>query len=112
MTDAQLDQILTLQLAVAWAGEANTDPARLGWWRTAMCDVDGGEDLLQRLTPKTWRWGVLESARAAAKKVDERARGRAEDSDNLLTLFRLGIAEEEFIHGVIRDLGEEKKEGD
>jgi hypothetical protein len=25
---------------------------------------------------------------------------------------KFGIAEEEFIHGVIRDLGEEKKEGD
>ncbi len=34
MTPSQLDAILELQLAVAWAGEAMTDPPRLGWWRT------------------------------------------------------------------------------
>ena len=72
MTDSDLDAILALQLAVAWAGEAQSSPPRLGWWRTAMCDVDGGEDLLRRLTPKTWEWGVLESCRAAARRVDDR----------------------------------------
>jgi hypothetical protein len=60
-----------------------------------MCDEFGGEDLLKRLTPKTWHWAVLESARAAAKRVDERARNRAEDPDNLLTLYRLGFEVDE-----------------
>ena len=91
MTNDQLDEVLILQLAIAWAGEANTDPKRMGWWRTGMCDEFGGEDLLKRLTPKTWEWAVLESARAAAKKVDDRARNRAEDPDNLITLYRLGF---------------------
>ena len=91
MNNDQLDQVLVLQLAIAWAGEANTDPPRLGWWRTGMCDEFGGEDLLKRLTPKTWKWGVFESARAAAKKVDDRARNLAEDPDNLMTLYRLGF---------------------
>ena len=37
-----------------------------------MCDEFGGEDLMKRLAPKTWSWAVLESARAAAKRVDDR----------------------------------------
>jgi hypothetical protein len=92
MTNDQLDEVLALQLSIAWAGEANTEPKRMGWWRTGMCDEFGGEDLLKRLTPRTWEWAVLESARAAATKVDDRARNRAEDPDNLITLYRLGGA--------------------
>ena len=95
MSNEQLDGILELQIAIAWAGEGNTDPPRLGWWRTGMCDEFGGEDLLKRLTPKTWRWAVLESARAAAKRVDDRARNRADDPDHLLTLYRLGFDADE-----------------
>ena len=91
MTTDELDEILVLQLAIAWAGEADTDPKRMGWWRTSMCDEYGGEDLLKRLTPKTWQWAVLESARAAAKRVDDRARNQSEDPDNLVTLYRLGF---------------------
>jgi hypothetical protein len=32
LTDAQLDTLLTLQLATAWAGERSGDEPRLGWW--------------------------------------------------------------------------------
>lgn len=95
MTNEQLDEILIIQLTIAWVGEANTDPPRLGWWRTGMCDEFGGQDLLKRLTPKTWQWAVLESARAAAVLVDDRARDRTENPDNLLTLFRLGFEADE-----------------
>lgn len=95
METTQLDNILTLQLAIAWAGEANSDPPRLGWWRTALCDEYGGEDLLRRLTPKTWQWAALEACRAAAKKVDEEARKSADDADNLLSLYRLGFEVDE-----------------
>lgn len=91
MTNEELDEVLGIQLAIAWAGEADTDPKRMGWWRTGMCDEYGGEDLLKRLVPKTWQWAVLETARNAAKKVDDRGRNRAEDPDNLITLFRLGF---------------------
>ncbi len=59
METAELDKILQLQLIVGWAGEGETDPPRLGWWRTVMGDKYGGEDLLQRLTPKTYEWAVL-----------------------------------------------------
>ncbi len=95
MNNDQLDKILSFQLVIAWAGEADTEPKRLGWWRTGMCDEFGGQDLLKRLTPKTWEWAVLQTARVAAKRVDDRARSRAEDPDNLLTLFRLGFEVDE-----------------
>ncbi len=95
METSQLDHILKLQLAIAWAGESNADQPRLGWWRTAMCDEYGGEDLLRRLTPRTWQWATLEACRAAAKRVDEAARSTADDADHLLSLYRLGFAIDE-----------------
>jgi len=91
MTPSQLDGILELQLAVAWAGEAVTDPPRLGWWRTGMCDEFGGGDLLRRLTPRTWEWAVLDTCRAAARKVDHETRASADDPDRLVSLYGLGF---------------------
>lgn len=87
---ATLDRILELQLLVAWAGEAETEPPRLGWWRTSIVDEYGGADLLARLTPRTWRWGVLQAIRAAAQKIDASARSRAADPATLLSLYNLG----------------------
>jgi hypothetical protein len=60
-----------------------------------MRDEFGGEDLLRRLTPKTWQWAVLESCRAAAKRVDDAARRNAEDADHLVSLYRLGFEVDE-----------------
>ena len=99
-----LDRILTLQLAVSWAGEGKTDPPRLGWWRTALSDEFGGEDLFKRLTPRTWRWAVLEAARAAARKVDAEARAQAADADQLGSLFRLGFELDEQLEDRLAEL--------
>lgn len=99
-----LDQILTLQLLIAWAGEADTEPPRLRWWRTAMCDVDAGEDLFQRLAPHTWQWIVLEAARVAAKRVDGRARARAADADRLISLYSFGFALDERLDDRLQEL--------
>ncbi len=44
-----VDEILALQLAVAWAGEGVCEPERLGWWKTDMVDPDGGGDLMRGL---------------------------------------------------------------
>jgi hypothetical protein len=90
-----LDQVLALQLLVAWAGEGKTDPPRLGWWRTSLVDEFGGEDLFKRLMPRTWRWAVLEAARVAARSVDAAARSHAADGDLLLTLFHFGFSIDE-----------------
>lgn len=99
-----LDRILTLQLIVGWAGEGRTDPPRLGWWRTALGDEFGGEDLFRRLTPRTWRWAVLEAARAAARKVDAEARARAADADELISLYRFGFALDEQLDDRLAEL--------
>jgi hypothetical protein len=90
-----LDEILSLQLLVAWAGEEGDEPRRLGWWRTSMLDEFGGEDLFQRLLPNTWRWAVLEAARAAAKKVDAQHRQKSADPDQLTSLYHFGFALDE-----------------
>jgi hypothetical protein len=90
-----LDEILSLQLLVAWAGEGKTDPPRLGWWRTSLVDEFGGEDLFARLLPRTWKWAVLEAARTAARTVDAEARAHAADGDQLISLFHFGFALDE-----------------
>lgn len=91
MTDAELDEILTLQLAFAWAGEtSDPDAPRLGWWRTDFTSEFGGLALLERLTPRTFKWAALEAAREAARVVDARAREADADADELVSLFHLG----------------------
>ncbi len=99
-----LDEILTLQLLVAWAGEALSDPPRLGWWRTMLVDELGGGDLFQRLTPRTWKWALLEAARVAARSVDAEARSHAADGDQLRSLFHFGFAIDEQLDDRLAEL--------
>jgi len=89
--DSTLDEILALQLTVAWAGEGACEPRRLGWWNTDLIDPDGGGDLLQRLLPKTHAWASLQAVREAARRVDEKARQGLPDPDKARTLFFLGF---------------------
>lgn len=89
---------------MGWAGEGKTEPPRLGWWRTALNDEFGGEDLFKRLTPRTWKWAVLEAARAAARKVDAEARAQAADADELVSLFRLGFELDEQVDDRLAEL--------
>ncbi len=35
---AELDEVLALQVTIAWAGEGLWSPPRLGWWRTDLVD--------------------------------------------------------------------------
>ncbi len=86
-----LDQILSLQLTVAWAGEGICEPPRLGWWKTDLIDLAGGGDLLARLLPKTAAWASLEAVREAATRVEGRTRLKMADPDRLRTLFFLGF---------------------
>lgn len=85
-TQTALDDALTSQLIVAWAGEAG-DPPRLGWWRCDMVSEYGGEDLFRRMLPNTWRWAVLTAAREAARRTDAESRREAHDADAFLSLF-------------------------
>ena len=101
---AVLDELLTLQLLVAWAGEGATDPPRLRWWRTSLCDELGGEDLFARLTPRTWKWAVLEAARVAAGAADAEMRSHAADHDRLVSLFHFGFAIDEQLEDRLAEL--------
>ncbi len=98
-----LDRILVAQLAVAWAGE-NGEEARLGWWKTDLASEFGGEDLLSRLLPHTWRWAVLQGAREAARRHDATIRANDHDPDRLLTLYFLGFATDERLDERFQDL--------
>ncbi len=91
---SELDRVLVVQLALAWAGEAGEEP-RLGWWRSDLTSEYGGEDLFQRLLPRTWRWATLQGAREAARRRDAEARGKDHDPDRILSLFRLGFEVDE-----------------
>ena len=94
-TNDDLDHSLALQLTVAWAGEALSVPARLGWWRTDLVDEEGGGDLLGRLLPRTHRWAALESAREAARRADAKARSKLADPDAAITLYHWGFERDE-----------------
>lgn len=85
------DAVLTLQLAVAWAGERGEDEPRLGWWDTDMISKYGGHALLRDLAPRTFAWAALEVAREAARRRDAAARGRDANADRLISLFRFGF---------------------
>jgi hypothetical protein len=95
LTDVQLDTLLTLQLATAWAGERSGDEPRLGWWATDMVSEFGGHALFARLTPRTAQWAALEVAREAARRTDAAARAKDANPDRLRSLFSLGFAVDE-----------------
>jgi len=98
-----IDQILTAQIAVGWAGEAG-DEARLGWWRSDLVSEYGGEDLFKRLLPHTWQWAVLQGVREAAMRHDAALRAKDHNPDRLLSLFNLGSELDERIEERLQDL--------
>ena len=103
LSDENLDELLTLQFAVAWAGESGDDEPRLRWWKTDMVSKYGGHALLAQLAPRTAEWAALESVREAARRADQVARSRAADPDQLFSLFRFGYDVDEQLQDRIRD---------
>lgn len=97
---SEIDLILTAQIIVAWAGERGEEK-RLGWWRTDLVSEFGGEDLLKRLLPNTWRWAVLQSVREAARREDAELRQRGHD--HIFSLFHFGFAVDEQIDDRLRE---------
>ncbi len=91
IAESILDEILVLQLTVAWAGEGYCEPKRLGWWKTDIVDSAGGGDLMQRLLPKTFAWASLEAARETAIRADAKVRSKMGTPDKMRTLFFLGF---------------------
>jgi hypothetical protein len=102
---ADLDEILTLQLAVAWAGEAaDEDEPRLGWWKTDLISKYGGIALFNRLAPRTAPWAAYEAAREAARRVDAERRSADATPDHLVSLFHLGFEVDEQLEDRLLDL--------
>jgi len=95
---AEIDALLTAQLAVAWAGEGHVcEIPRLGWWRSDLVSEFGGEDLFKRLLPRTHRWAVLQAVREAARRRDAELRAQAKNPDGVVSLFRLGFDVDELV---------------
>jgi hypothetical protein len=97
LSPAHLDEILSLQLAVAWAGEAAGEPARLGWWKSDLVDREGGGDLFARLTPRTAPWASLILVREAAQRVDAALRDQSGLGERGLSLFHFGFSVDEHL---------------
>jgi len=91
---AQVDFLLSAQVAVAWAGERG-EQARLGWWATDLMSEYGGEDLFKRLLPHSWDWAVVRAMREAARRHDAQMRAKVHDPDTVVSLYRLGFAIDE-----------------
>lgn len=100
---SEIDFALTIQLAVAWAGEAGSTP-RLGWWRSELVSEFGGEDLFRRLLPATWQWGMFEAAREAALRTEGALRRVDPEPDRIVSLYCLGTATDERINQRLIDL--------
>jgi hypothetical protein len=100
---SEIDQVLTAQFAVAWAGEGGEAP-RLGWWRTDLVSEFGGKDLFQRLLPHTWEWAVLQGAREAARRHDASLRAKDHSPDSLVSLYGLGFEFDEKAEERLQDL--------
>lgn len=99
-----LDEILTLQFLIGWAGEGRSEPPRLGWWATDLVDEFGGGDFLQRLLPKTHKWAALEAVREAAKRRAEAARKQSANSDKVRSLFYFGYEIDHQLDERLREL--------
>ena len=100
---SEIDRLLTVQIAVAWAGEGGETP-RLGWWKSDLVSEFGGRDLFQRLLPHTWEWAVLQAVREAARRRDAELRRQDNNPDRILSLYSLGFEIDEHIDQRLQDL--------
>lgn len=109
LSDATLDEVLAIQMTVAWAGESGADPlpgvkARLGWWRSDLVDEMGGQDLLRRMFRRTGAWAALASAREVAASTERTLRQHLGEGDQVVSLFNLGFAADEALTHRLRTL--------
>jgi hypothetical protein len=84
-----LDALLTVQLNVAWAGEADCQPARFGWWKANLSEPANGGDLMRTLAPRTWPWAALIALREAGRRADLARAGEDRSGDRFVSIFRV-----------------------
>lgn len=101
-----LDDVLAIQLLVAWAGEAGErgESERLGWWNTDISSEFGGLYSLRALLPRTAEWAALQAVRETAIRIDARARTQTPVPDAMITLFHLGAGWDERLATRLRTL--------
>lgn len=86
----ELDKILAIQFAIAWAGEGGEEP-RLNWWNTEVISEFGGYDNLKELAPNSADWLGFKTIREAARRTDQELRLRASHPDKIVTIYCLGF---------------------
>ncbi|MFO0605032.1 MAG: BREX-6 system BrxE protein [Polyangiales bacterium] len=101
--ESALDEILAVQVTVAWAGERG-EPARLAWWNSDLVDPEGGGYLFRKLLPRTGEWAALATVREVARRADAAGRQKLGDPDQVRTLFSLGFELDERLDERLRDL--------
>ena len=102
---SEIDELLSAQLIVAWAGEkGGEDETRLGWWRTDLFSEFGGRHFFSQLLPRTGEWAVLQAVREAARRTDESAREQGHDSDSVISLYTLGFEVDERVDERLQEL--------
>lgn len=105
LSASQIDDLLSAQIIVAWAGESGgDDERRLGWWRSDLISEFGGQDLFERLLPHSWQWAMFQAVREAARRHDQKIRESDHNADRLLSLFSLGFEIEERTDERLQDL--------
>ncbi len=108
-SEQELDEVLAVQMTVAWAGETGPDevpgvPTRLGWWRSDLVDEMGGQDLLRRMFRRTGQWSALASAREVATVTERGLRRSLGERDQVVSLFALGFERDEALEHRVRTL--------
>jgi len=101
---SEVDQALTAQIVIAWAGEGGIDEKRLGWWRSDLVSQYGGETLFRQLLPDSWQWAVLQGARECARRKDAQLRRQDHNPDRIFSLYRFGFELDERIKERFQDL--------
>jgi hypothetical protein len=101
MLDRQtLDEILTAQIIVAWAGEK----PHLNWWRSELTDGLRAGEFFEEFLPNTGAWASLQGARAGAIKHDEKQRAKWATPHFLITLFHTGFETDEQLNDRLIEL--------
>lgn len=103
IAESALDEILAMQITLAWAGERG-EPQRLNWWNTDLVDDAAAGDLFARLTPRTARWAALASVREVARRADAAGRNALGDPDLVRSAFAMGYALDERLDDRLREL--------
>lgn len=108
-TNHYFNAILGLQCLVAWAGEAQAQPARMPWWRSSVMDDLGARYSLDLLLPRTAAWAELEVVRRCASAAERRRRATSQHPDAIRSLFSLGFELDQALEQHLKKMKAERR---